>query len=300
MTTLRVATRQSALALAQTRMVARALEQRHPGLRVEELRITTEGDRVQDRALRDVGGKGLFVKELELALLDGRADFAVHSLKDLPAHLAAGLCLACVPRRESPYDRLVTRDGSALDALALGARVGTSSLRRSLQLTAARPDLRIELLRGNIDTRLRRLDAGDFDAIVLAEAGLTRLGVTTKGASLAGALVPSIGQGALALECRDDDGATRAVLTSLEDVRSRIEVTAERAVLEALGADCSVPLGAHAVVDFDPAGLPSRVSLEGFFAQMRELQWHARRCTIEGDASALEALGARLAGMLRG
>jgi hydroxymethylbilane synthase len=287
-----VATRRSALALAQTRAFARALEAATPGLTVRELHVVTEGDRVQDRALREVGGKGLFVKELERALLEGRADFAVHSLKDVPAELAPGLVLACVPARESAFDALVTRDGRALAALPEGARVGTSSLRRSLQLGAARPDLRFELLRGNIDTRLRRLDEGAFDAIVLAEAGLRRLGVQAPRSSLAGALVPSVGQGALALEARADDARTGAALAALEHAPTRVATRAERALLRALEADCAVPVGAYAAADEGGAAL----RVEGFYAAPAagggyELRFATRR----GSAAEPEALGAALA-----
>ncbi len=246
--TLRIATRKSALALVQTRWVAARLRDRDPGLEVTLVEMVTTGDRVQDVALSEVGGKGLFVSELEQRLLDGEADIAVHSLKDVPAELAKGLVLGAVPEREDPRDVLVTAEGCALDDLEAGSRVGTSSLRRKLQLGRQRNDLDYALLRGNVDTRLRKLDAGEYRAIVLAAAGLRRLGLHKRPlwALPIEISVPSVGQGALAIEARGDDADTLALLVPLEHAPSRACVEAERAFLSALGGDCHTPLAGHA------------------------------------------------------
>ncbi len=293
--TIRLATRKSALALAQSRQVARLLESLEPGLRVEEVQVVTQGDRVQDRSLAEIGGKGLFVAEVEAALAEGRADMAVHSMKDLPAALAEGMVLAAVPARESPWDLLVTGDGRDLEGLPAGARVGTSSRRRELQLRAARPDLVVSMLRGNVDTRLRKLAAGDFDAIVLAEAGVNRLGVAVKGVRLQGRMVPAVGQGALALECRADDPNTRRVVALVDDPVTRRETDAERALMRALGGSCTVPLGALARWGDDG----SAMTMEGFFAR-DDGPWG--RATIWGDGRAeagATRLGEELARRLR-
>ncbi len=296
MTTLRLATRKSALALAQSRMVAAAVARANPGVTVEEVQIVTQGARVQDRPLSAIGGKGLFVKEIEEALLDGRADFAVHSMKDLPADLAPGLTIACVPTRESPWDLLVTADGRALDALPQGARVGTSSKRRELILRALRPDLDVQMLRGNVDTRLRKLAEGSYDAVVLAEAGVRRLGLTVTAARLEGVMVPAVAQGALALECRADDAATAKCLAALHDRRAALETAAERAVMRALGGSCTVPMGALARWDEATGAL----AMEGFYARedgsAAARRSHAGRAKDAGEA---EAVGAALAAALR-
>ena len=296
MTVLRLATRKSALALAQSRQVARSLEALVAGLRVEEVQVVTQGDRVLDRALSEVGGKGLFVREIEEALLAGRADLAVHSMKDLPAQMAVGLALGAVPRRESPWDALVTAAGVGLDALPPGARVGTSSLRRARTVRAARPDLEVVLLRGNVDTRLRRLQAGDFDAIILADAGLRRLGLAPARVVLEGVMVPAVAQGALALQTRADDAATRAVVGLLHDEATSLETEAERAVLAALGGDCGTPLGALARLDTETAAM----RLEGFYAHPTG-EAQARReasATVRGIDDA-RALGDRVGVALR-
>ncbi len=249
-------TRGSALALAQARQVARALEAAHVGLTVREKIIRTTGDALQGQPLPQIGGKGVFTLEIEAALLDGSIDFAVHSLKDLPPLMPVGLALSCVPLRESPLDccilshsQSLEAQGSALELLARGARIGTSSLRRAAQLRRARPDLKIESVRGNIDTRLRKLDES-FDAIILARAGLNRLGVSlAEHASFdlpTHICLPAPGQGALALQSREDDAETLQVLAALEDAASRACIQAERACMEELGAGCTTPLGALA------------------------------------------------------
>ena len=243
-----IATRQSRLALWQAEHV-RELLQRRFGLAVELLGMTTRGDQILDRALSKVGGKGLFVKELETALEEGRAQIAVHSLKDVPMDLPEGFVLAAVLEREDPRDAFVSNRYDSLDALPEGAIVGTSSLRRVVQLLARRPDLRIEPLRGNVDTRLRKLDEGGFDAIVLAAAGLKRLGLAARIRACfeVGQMIPAAGQGALAIEVREDAHALRGLLAETIHQPSFIACHAERAVSRALGGSCSMPLAAHAV-----------------------------------------------------
>ena len=208
----------------------------------------TSGDRIQDRPLSEVGGKGLFVKEIEEALLAGRADFAVHSIKDVPGALPPGLAITCVPKREDPRDVLVAPKHGTLAGLPHGARVGTSSLRRVVALRRARPDLDLVPVRGNVDTRLRKVDAGEYDAIVLARAGLVRLGLEGRATEVlsAEASLPAVGQGALGIECRADDAASRAVLASMHDAVSAKCVAAERGVLVALEGDCKTPIAAYA------------------------------------------------------
>ncbi|HVK65141.1 MAG TPA: hydroxymethylbilane synthase [Polyangium sp.] len=249
MTRLNLATRRSALALAQSRAFARALVEASPGLEVGELEIVTSGDKITDRPLQEVGGKGLFVKELEEALLDGRAHFAVHSYKDVPAVIPDGLVITCVPQREDPRDVFITRTGATLAELPAGARVGTSSLRRAAAIGVARPDLGIVPLRGNVDTRLRKLEEGQVDAIVLALAGLKRLGLERHATEILdpAVMLPAIGQGALGIECREADEETRRALTPLDDAETNVRVAAERGVMVALGADCRTPVAAHAV-----------------------------------------------------
>ncbi len=293
MTTLRLATRKSALALAQSGQVAARVEAANPGVIVELLHVVTEGDRIQDRPLAAIGGKGLFVKEIEAALLDGRADFAVHSMKDLPGQLPDGLAVVCVPTRESPWDLLVTVDARPLAALPEGARVGTSSQRRAVQLRARRPDLRIEMLRGNIDTRLRRLREGAFDAVVLAEAGVRRLGLDAPGIRLEGEMIPAVAQGALALEARAGDDAVARLLAPLHDPVTALETAAERSVMIALSGSCVTPLGALARLSEDRATL----RLAGFLAREDGSAWTAasRDERFDGSATAAEALGGGLA-----
>ncbi|MDI1433444.1 hydroxymethylbilane synthase [Polyangium sorediatum] len=249
MTRLTLATRRSALALAQSRAFARALVEVSPGLEVGELEVVTSGDKITDRPLQEVGGKGLFVKELEEALLDGRAHFAVHSYKDVPAVIPDGLVISCVPRREDPRDVFITRTGATLAELPAGARVGTSSLRRAAAIGVARPDLGILPLRGNVDTRLRKLEEGQVDAIVLALAGLKRLGLERRATEILDptVMLPAIGQGALGIECREADEETRRALAPLDDPETSVRVAAERGVMVALGADCRTPVAAHAV-----------------------------------------------------
>lgn len=243
-----IATRESRLALWQAEHVQDLLRKRF-GLSVELLGMTTRGDQILDRALSKVGGKGLFVKELETALEEGRAHLAVHSLKDVPMDLPEGFELACVMEREDPRDAFVSPRFESLAALPRGARVGTSSLRRVVQLRARRPDLVIEPLRGNLDTRLRKLDEGQYDAIILAAAGLKRLGLAARiqGAFEVDEMLPCAGQGALGLEIRvEATDHLRAPLRQLVDAPTLLAVSAERAVSRTLGGSCSMPLAAHA------------------------------------------------------
>lgn len=242
-----IATRESRLALWQAEHVRDLLVQGF-GLDVSLLGMTTRGDQILDRTLSKVGGKGLFVKELETALEDGRADLAVHSLKDVPMELPAGFDLAAVLEREDPRDAFISNRFASLEELPQGALVGTSSLRRVVQLKSLRPDLRVEPLRGNLDTRLRKLDEGQYDAIVLAAAGLKRLGLGSriKGLFDPSQMLPCAGQGALGLELRSDNTVLASLLASLTHVPTSLAVHAERAVSRALGGSCSMPLAAFA------------------------------------------------------
>ena len=248
---LRIGTRGSRLALAQAEWVRQRLEHAHPGLRAELVVIKTSGDRIRDVPLYELGGKGLFVKELESALADGTIDCAVHSLKDVPGELAPGLVIAAVPEREDARDVVVTRGAGGLVALPSGARAGTSSPRRAALLRAWRPQLDVVNLRGNVDTRLAKLAAGDVDALVLAAAGLHRLGVAPPYAEPCDPeqFVPAIGQGALALESRP--GAVAERVAAIEHRPSRLAVDAERAFLTAVGGTCVTPLAAHATIAGD-------------------------------------------------
>jgi hydroxymethylbilane synthase len=244
------ATRPSALARWQTQWVIRALQTIHPHLECEEKIITTQGDKILDKPLPEIGGKGLFTQELESELLSGAVHCAVHSLKDLPVENPAGLTIGCIPARAEVRDALISRDGYTLATLPPNASVGTSSLRRAAQLLSIRPDLRTQPLRGNVDTRLRKALEGQYDAIVLAGAGLTRLGLdnyVTEWLSL-DLMLPAPGQGALAVQCRADDTTTLELLAVLEDESTRKAVTAERAFLQGLGGGCAVPVAAHAVI----------------------------------------------------
>ncbi len=244
--TLRIATRKSALALWQAEHVATLLRAAHPGLGVELVPLSTRGDEILDQPLATIGGKGLFLKELEVAMLEGRAELAVHSLKDVPADLESGFILPAILPRADAADAFVSNHYADLAALPRGARVGTSSLRRQAQLRALRPDLHLSDLRGNVGTRLGKLDAGDYDAIVLACAGLERLGLASRIVSRLAApdWLPAPGQAAIAIEARDEQPAVLALLAALDDPDTRLAVSAERAMNRALGGSCTVPVGA--------------------------------------------------------
>jgi hydroxymethylbilane synthase len=288
---IRIATRGSALALWQANWTRDRLMADDHTLTVELLVLKTRGDKIQDRALSEVGGKGLFVKEIEEALLDGRAEVAVHSMKDLPADIPEGLMLGAMPEREDPRDALIVAPAHAardVASLPARARVGTSSLRRICQLRARRPDVEIVALRGNVDTRVRKVDAGELDAIILACAGLNRLGYAgriTAPLTVEESL-PAIGQGALAIECRVDDAETRARLLRLDHRPTALAVTAERAFLRRLAGDCKTPLAAHANV------VGERLSLAGLVGAPDGSQ--LLRHQLEGAAADGETLGRRL------
>jgi hydroxymethylbilane synthase len=289
-TALVIATRKSRLALWQAEHVAALLRRAHPGLAVELLPMTTKGDRILDRSLAAIGGKGLFIKELEAALEDGRAHLAVHSMKDVPGDLPAGMTLAAMLPRADPRDALIARGAGDLGGLPRGARVGTSSLRRRAQLLAARPDLRIEALRGNVETRLKRLDDGELDAIVLAAAGLARLGLEARIGSLLdpGISLPAVGQGVIGVECRMDDAAARAAIQALDDPAARVAVSAERAFARRLGGSCQSPIAAFAELE---AG--GGLRLRGLVAEPDGSR--LIRDSIRGNAADAESLGDRLA-----
>lgn len=251
---IKVGTRQSQLALTQTGQVIKQLEalcEQH-GLpyRFEIHKIVTKGDQILDVTLSKVGGKGLFVKEIEQALLDGVIDIAIHSMKDMPYELPQGLMIGAVPKRLSPQDCLVLKQGTSFADLPKGAKVGTSSLRRSSQLKHARPDLDLQWIRGNIDSRLRKLETEGFDAIVLAAAGLTRMGWEQKISAMlpVDVCIPAVGQGALGVQCRDNDHSVLELLALLNDRDSELTVAAERSFLGTLQGGCQVPIGAHATI----------------------------------------------------
>jgi hydroxymethylbilane synthase len=245
---LTIATRESALALWQAEHVRSQLAARYRGTTVDLLGITTQGDRIVDRPLATIGGKGLFIKELETALREGRADLAVHSLKDVPMDVPEGFVLAAVSAREDPRDAFVSNDHESIAAMPPGSVVGTSSLRREAQLRERHPELHIESLRGNVHTRLRKLDEGRYDAIILAAAGLKRLGLTTRIRALIDAdeSLPAPGQGALAIECRADRLDVQGALAPLADRGTTLATAAERAFSRALGGSCHTPLAAYA------------------------------------------------------
>jgi len=286
---LRIATRKSALALWQANHVKDLLQSAHPGLEIELVKIVTQGDRILDRPLAEIGGKGLFLKELERAMLDGEADLAVHSMKDVPASMAEGLVLDAVLPRANPYDALVSRDDRLLADLPAGSRVGTSSLRRKSQLLTLRPDLDVVDLRGNVDTRLRKLDEGQYDAIILACAGLERLGL---GDRITETLqppdwLPASTQGIIGLQCRTEDSYTRSLIEPLADADTMVVASAERSVARVLEATCQVPLAVHAVLDAGNVHLKTVVSTP----DGKKAVW----ATGEAPCAEAVALGERLA-----
>jgi hydroxymethylbilane synthase len=288
--TLRIATRKSQLALWQAEHVAALLRAAHPGLAIELVPLLTQGDRIQDRSLAAIGGKGLFIKELEVAIEEKRADMAVHSMKDVPADLPPGFAIGAVLTRADPRDALVTRNGvQRLEDLPRSARVGTSSLRRQAQLCALRPDLKIDALRGNVDTRLRKLDEGGMDAIVLACAGLIRLGLESRiTARLDPKLcLPAVTQGIIGIECRDGDSGTLQLLQALEDPATRLVMEAERAFSRRLGSSCQSPVAAYAELHAD------QIELHGLVAEPDGSR--LLRDTLTGSHAEAEALGLRLA-----
>lgn len=274
---LTIATRGSQLALAQAKWVAATLAGKNPGLAVELLVLKTKGDKILDVPLAKVGGKGLFVKEIEDALLDGRAQLAVHSMKDVPAELPSGLILAGVSSREDPADVLVTTKGGGLEDLPPNPKVGTSSLRRQAQLMALRPDAQVVSLRGNVETRLRKLGEQKLDAIILAAAGLNRLGLMQDHYHRLdpASFVPAVGQGALGLECREDDDFALALVDMLNDPECAAAISAERAFLKKLEGGCQVPIAGHAILK------NGQVKLDGLVADLQGV----RVCRSQGEST---------------
>lgn len=290
-TSVTIATRRSALALAQ----ARAWMQQFTdatGITTRELHVVTTGDRIVDRPLNEIGGKGLFIKEIEEALLDETADAAVHSLKDVPAELAPGLSLACIPRREDPRDVVKTRTGCRFEELPPGAKVGTSSLRRVVQLQLLRPDLVYLPLRGNVDTRLRKCEEGEVDAVVLAMAGMNRLGFQARftHAFEPDVCLPAIGQGALGVETRNTDAWLQSVLTKVNDLETELCVAAERGIMLAVQGSCQVPVAGYAQRQGD------RMWIRGLLAEADGSNLRRRDTTIEwpADVGAAFEAGKRL------
>jgi hydroxymethylbilane synthase len=290
-----IASRESRLAMWQAEHVRAALQQYYPSCDVSILGMTTRGDQILDKSLSKVGGKGLFVKELEVAMAEGRADLAVHSLKDVPMELPAGFTLTAVMEREDPRDALVSSHFASLDEMPLGTVVGTSSLRREAALRTRYPHLVIKPLRGNLDTRLRKLDAGEFGAIILAAAGLKRLGLGERIRALIEPEVslPAAGQGALGIEIRSDRPELAAWLAPLNHTPTLLAVSAERAVSRRLGGSCQVPLGAHARWRGDALQLDAFVALPD---GSRDIRAHAARAVDTLEAA--EQLGASVAGDL--
>lgn len=290
---LTIATRESALALWQAHHVRDRLTALHPGLQVELLGMTTQGDQILDVTLNKIGGKGLFVKELEQALMQGRADLAVHSLKDVPMTLPAGFSLAAIGEREDPRDAFVSNSYRQLSELPPGSVVGTSSLRRESQLRARYPHLDIQPLRGNVNTRLRKLDEGLYAAIILAAAGLIRLGLADRITAMLEPeqSLPAAGQGALGIEIRTDREDLLPILAPLHHAETAARVRAEREVARQLGGSCQVPLGAYATVQ------NGRLNLRGFVAQPKGDPFV--QAEVTGSADDPEALGQRLADALR-
>ena len=287
--TLRIATRKSPLALWQAEHVAERLRRAHAGLHVELVPMSTKGDQILDRSLAAIGGKGLFIKELEIALEERRADIAVHSMKDVPGEVPHGFAIASVLERGDPRDALLAPRAARVEDLPQGARVGTSSPRRQAQLLAVRPDLRIEALRGNVNTRVGRLDTGELDAIILACAGLIRMGWESRitGRLAPSAYLPAVGQGIIGIECRSDDAHTRSLLEVLNHAPTRIVLDAERGFAGRLGGSCQSPIAAHATLT------GTRLTLDGLVAEPDGSR--LLRDSITGSADQPRWLGEQLA-----
>lgn len=287
--TLRIATRQSLLALWQAEFVKARLEELHSDLNVELVTMVTRGDKILDTPLAKIGGKGLFVKELEVSMLEGRADIAVHSMKDVPMEFPEGLGLSVICERETPTDAFVSNTYNHFDELPQGAVVGTSSLRREVQLRERRPDLQIKTLRGNVQTRLGKLDAGEYDAIVLASAGLIRLELKDRIKHQIDSTesLPAGGQGAVGIECRVDDLETQALLAPLNHAETAARVIAERAMNRRLEGGCQVPIGCYAELEGDQLWLRGLVGRPDGTLVLRD--------DIRGHKESAEALGIELA-----
>ncbi len=289
---IKIGTRGSLLATTQSTWVKKQIEAAHPGVSVELVTIVTKGDKILDVPLAKVGGKGLFVKEIEEALLRKEVDLAVHSMKDVPSELPDELHLGIIPLRENPHDAFISNQYATLAELPQGATVGTSSLRRRAQLAALRPDLEIVDLRGNLDTRLRKLDEGQFQAIILAAAGLNRLGMSSRATGYFNAkeMLPAVGQGALGIELRKDDAELLAGLAFLNDPDTTVAVTAERAFLYRLEGGCQVPIGAFAEVK------NGQVELTGLVASVDGKE--VLKDSIAGPGAEARELGTKLANKL--
>jgi hydroxymethylbilane synthase len=286
---IRIGTRGSKLALTQSELIKKEIERVHSNVQVELVRLKTTGDKILDSPLAKIGGKGLFVKEIEEALLNERVDLAVHSMKDVPAELPEGLILATFPAREDPRDAFVSVKYGNLEQLPQGARVGTGSLRRAAQLLHIRPDLKLVPLRGTVDTRLRKLEGGEFQAIILAAAGMRRLGFEERISQLLSTeqILPAIGQGALGLEVRHDDEQTIGLIDFLNDEETQVTVKAERAFLKELEGGCQVPMAAFSRLDSE------RLDLEGMVAELDGS--NVIRDRITGERDEAEDMGVRLA-----
>jgi hydroxymethylbilane synthase len=286
---IRIATRKSPLALWQTNHVGEALRRAYPQLQVELVEMTTQGDKILDQSLATIGGKGLFVKELENGLLEGRADIAVHSMKDVPVEFPPQLILAVIMQREEPFDAFVSNHYSNLAALPQGAIVGTSSLRRQCQLLALRPDLQIRSLRGNVGTRLKKLDNSDYDAIVLATAGLKRLGMAERLREILtpAVMLPAIGQGAIGIECRENDPEIQQLISVLNHPATHARLQAERALNEKLAGGCQVPIAGYAEIQ------ANTMTVRGLVGDVDGKQ--ILRHTVQGAINEADKLGQELA-----
>ncbi len=282
----RIGTRKSKLALWQANFVKNFLEKKW-GVEVELVKITTTGDKILDSPLAKIGGKGLFVKEIEQALLEGRIDLAVHSLKDVPMIIPEGLTLGAITEREDPFDVLISKDGKGLKVLPPGSKIGTSSLRRQVQIKRLRNDLRVEVLRGNVDTRMRKLREGLYDAIILAYAGVKRMGYEEEVSEVLDYFIPAVGQGSLAIEIREDDEKIRELIGPLDHFESRIRAECERAFLRRLEGGCQVPIGAYAEVRDD------KVLIKGFISDLEGTKFIEDK--EEGSIEEAETVGERLA-----
>ena len=282
----RIGTRKSKLALWQANFVKNFLERRW-GIEVELVKITTTGDKILDSPLAKIGGKGLFVKEIEQALIEGRIDLAVHSLKDVPMVIPEGLTLGAITEREDPFDVLISRERKKLSELPAGSRVGTSSLRRQVQIKRLRRDLRVEILRGNVDTRMRKLKEGLYDAIVLAYAGVKRMGYEKEVSEVLNYFIPAVGQGSLAIEIREDDEKIRELIEPLDHFESRVRAECERAFLRRLEGGCQVPIGAYAEVR------DGKVLIRGFISDLEGTKFIEGK--EEGSLEEARAVGERLA-----
>ncbi len=294
MNVIRIGTRGSPLAVWQAQWVRSQLLSLHPQHEVQLVKIKTTGDKILDVPLAKVGGKGLFVKEIETALLEGGVDLAVHSMKDMPAEVPEGLCIGVVPKRENPFDVLIARNGHAFKDLPEGAHIGSSSLRRGAQVRHIRPDITVHPLRGNLDTRIRKLETQKLDAIVLAAAGVRRLGLEARITEYLSEeiMLPAIGQGALAIEMRQDDEATRQLIAPMDHTQTRVAVESERAYLGRLEGGCQIPIAAYARVVGDTIELTGLIAQVDGSVLLRE--------TIVGAVDKHKELGIELANQLLG